>query len=214
METREEKQMREKLRAVTDLPAGYGPNLESKWELLQAGLVPAKRKRFAWFISIGSAAALLLVASLLLLMNRNKEVEQQVSILVVPPPVQSTPEAVKEKQKIVQAIPVHKPHRALKHIEKKHVADELRQESLPVVDSSTLLPAAVLQEEMPAVELAEKPPRFTELDFNDPVISNHTPSEAVMASQRFKFRIGFSAQSHAGVSDTHKKPALFRKRFN
>src|SRR5690606_31521279 len=59
----------------------------------------------------------------------------------------------------------------------------------------------------------EKKARFVELDFNEPAITNKPPTEAVMASQRFRFKIGVAGQSTVGIPSKEYILGL-KKQFN
>ena len=62
MEMRSDKIIQDKINSVNDLPEGYSPNLNSKWELLQAGLKPEQNKKpVLYYVQRASAVAAMLL---------------------------------------------------------------------------------------------------------------------------------------------------------
>src|SRR6188768_4065609 len=60
MEAMQDKEIREKLNSLNTLPEGYSPSLDSKWELLRAGL-PEKKKQPPFSLYALAASLLLLL---------------------------------------------------------------------------------------------------------------------------------------------------------
>jgi hypothetical protein len=74
MEMRSDKIIHDKINSVNDLPEGYSPNLNSKWELLQAGLKSEQNKKSVMYYiqrtSVVAAMLLLIGGSGLLIIKK------------------------------------------------------------------------------------------------------------------------------------------------
>ena len=66
----QDKYIKEKIDSLTDLPYGYTPSLESKWELLQAGNARPAKKQYLYYYA---AVLLLLLIPAWLMMNKKSE---------------------------------------------------------------------------------------------------------------------------------------------
>lgn len=73
MESWDDKILADKLNNLQDLPAGYTPDLSSKWEIVEAGLPTGKKRRLAPLLIRWSVAAAVLLAIGLLWTNTGKK---------------------------------------------------------------------------------------------------------------------------------------------
>ena len=65
----QDKNIKKKIDSLTDLPDGYTPSMESKWELLQAGNTRPAKKQYLYY----AAVLLLLLIPAWLMMNKKSE---------------------------------------------------------------------------------------------------------------------------------------------
>ncbi|MES2689477.1 MAG: hypothetical protein V4658_03690 [Bacteroidota bacterium] len=212
METVENKNIRQKINAVTDLPVGYTPNLESKWDLLEAGFNKKENKAVGFYIRYisGIAAALLLIGGAgLYIIKNNKPVARQVQqasahnepavIPVIPAGEKKTAKKRKETNRI---------YKETHPVKTEFVIHEITPLSDSVDQPATIIPAQLL------LTSDKKTARFVELDFNEPVITDQAPSPVVVESKRFRFRIGSGSESNAGVQSANPSSLMLRKAFN
>lgn len=194
-----------KIDSVDTLPEGYTPNLSNKWELLEAGLVKQKEKKplLLYIRQTASVAALLLLfggVGLFLIkqvqtppaakpatsFNTGKQADKKEA--VQPKMVaQNTSTQAPQKSK--------HPKTAMINTKPALQAEEITEEPLMAFIDSPKVLTTVAVDQIPA-----KAKRFTEIDFNEPIVSVKTSMENVVASQKFKFKIGFSAQSNTASS--------------
>ncbi len=194
-----------KIDSVIDLPDSYTPNLNNKWELLEAGLVKQHEKKPVLFYMRQTAS----IAALFLLFGG-------VGLFLI---------------KQVQTTPVTKPASSFNVTKQTERKDVVKQETgkqntitpasqndfqikpAAVKKNMVLEPKVIIKEplivfidspkviQIVAVEqVTAKAKRFVEIDFNEPIVSAKTSMENVVASQKFKFKIGFSAQSNAAAA--------------
>lgn len=200
--------IKEKIDSVDTLPDGYTPNLGNKWELLEAGLVKQQEKKTVLFYIRQMAS----VAALLLLFGG-------VGLFLIKQ-VQTTPAAkpatgfnsnrqAAKKEAVNKTIitPVTKKNlRAKPAVIKMNVvltpAVITEEPVMAFIDSPKVMQTAAVE------QVTAKAKRFTEIDFNEPIISAKTSMENVVASQRFKFKIGFSAQSNAAAPTPNKSSGI------
>jgi cytoskeletal protein RodZ len=208
METREHELIRQKIEAVTGLPEGYAPNLDSKWELLEAGLNPRRKKRPLVWISVVSSAAVLLMVSTLVMMNMQQQLPVREQGAVTVKEVAGT---LNTEQRPVEKQEEKQKERPRRH---KHMPVPVKEENTELVITASKpenITGEAPQETIAVV--TQKVPRFVEMDFNEPVINNEVPSEAVIASQRFRFRVGLGGQSST-MAPASEDRALLRKKIN
>lgn len=216
METAENSTIQQKINSVTDLPHGYTPNLQSKWDLLEAGLNKQERKTSLFYFRYisGIAAALLLIGGAgLYIIKNNKPVTK--------PAAQQTQPLFSVKEPIInEGIPATDKSITIK----QKSANRINKTILPVkaemsaeiiVQTSDSVVYSIPSEEVqPALVSNKKASRFVELDFNEPVITDQAPSQVVVESKRFRFRIGSGNESNAGVESSGTSFFRFRKAFN
>jgi hypothetical protein len=186
--------IKQKIDSINSLPQNYEPNLESKWELLEASLESNKPKPIVfWFNRIGSAAAILLlfggigiyVIKVVKPTNLKKPATAQVqriekkehgkpslksnSMANIQPINNNKDVVVKQKKlkKVIEKEP-------LMITETKHLDTPIH--SVTIVETRTM-------------ETVKKYKRFTEIDFEEPLLKN--PLEIKVANiQNLKFKIG------------------------
>ncbi|MES2726290.1 MAG: hypothetical protein V4643_04255 [Bacteroidota bacterium] len=198
-----------KIDSVIDLPDGYTPNLNNKWELLEAGLVKQKEKKPVLFYVRQTAwiAALLLlfggVGLFLIKQVQTTPATKPTSSFNVTK--QTDKKEVGKLQVVKQAIITPDSKRDL-HTKPGVVKKNMVLESKEIIEEPLIVfidSPKVLQ--IVAVEqVTAKAKRFVEIDFNEPIVSAKTSMENVVASQKFKFKIGFSAQSNAASNTPNK----------
>lgn len=200
--------IKNKIDSVTDLPEGYAPNLNSKWELLQAGLPhqPEKEQRKPVLFYIQRAAA---VAAMLIMIGGS-------GLLLIKKPVKSKPQAqavAKPTQPIAQqqVIPNTNitPVAAVKSGHTNYKRIQITKQPV-VIDSVQELPNPIVipepvQEQMIAQVEPEPLPMITEVDFTEPVLKSTTPTDVLVKAQRFKFKLGIGETQ--GLNAATNKPS-------
>lgn len=205
MATAGEQIIKEKIEGLNDLPVGYTPNLQSKWEVLESGLKPKKRRLFfIWNRYTSIAAAFLFIggAGLLLIKNINNKPQ---SADVVKPKIE-----VPEANLQVVTIPAKETEKRVRNFRSKKPT-RLQQVMIPQLDTAIQDPIFIEHIE-PVVATLEttaikKPKRFEEIDFNTPVIGTSVPTQTYVESQKFRFRIGFGGGTKTASSQS-KQPAV------
>jgi hypothetical protein len=190
--------VKQKIDSINSLPPNYEPNLESKWELLEASLKPNKKKPFIfWFNRIGAVAAVLLffggIGLFSIKVMKTTDVKKPVSVQVNPLKKEKnnteTDNLVRVKKMLNKSIIPNKNVTAKQNnlntisgqapfliLEKKKV-------------DNTNFPLAIAENRI--LETHKKQKRFTEIDFGKPIINEPTEIE-VASIQHFKlkFKIG------------------------
>lgn len=201
METVEHGRIRDKISSVDGLPQGYSPDLQSKWELLEAGLKPAKRKALStYFVRVGVAAGFLLLAGI---MTWKPLSEQAAPVPVASGEIRQVPQAddvpVPDGSGASHAQEPAKPVR--RSARKKSPAPVYAKDNRAAAYNDTCtdpLPGPLTGEtELAAVPKAK---RFVEIDFDRPAVGTHEPEKEVIASQRFRFRVGLGTQTRSGAA--------------
>lgn len=212
MATPGEQIIKEKIEGLNDLPVGYTPNLQSKWEVLENGLKPEKKPLlFAWSKYLSIAASLLFIggASLLLIKQTSTKPKPQAAIVVQPKrkidvakaPVLST--TIKVKQVYAKSSNIQK-------VSVEQVlpqTDTLKSNTTPPDQPLALVEALV--ETIPA----KKPKRFEEIDFNTPVIGASVPTQTYVESQKFRFRLNIGGSAKITSSKPTQPEIGFRTSF-
>jgi hypothetical protein len=195
MEMRSDKIIQDKINSVNDLPEGYSPNLNSKWELLQAGLKPEQNKKpVLYYIQRASAvAAMLLVIGGSGLLIIKKPTKPSVSNIITNTNSYVT---VAPKVEIVNTIEEQKTTPSTSKTTKKVMANVpiklvVNNQNISI-DSSTQKVEAVTQPIVNTTinEQVASTERFTEVDFTSPIITPSTPTDVLVKAQKFKFKLG------------------------
>jgi hypothetical protein len=177
MEITDNKRIAARLDELDTLPAGYTPNLDSKWELLEASLDGQRKTKRRALVWVRAAAALLLCASLALLLPdaETKHLlrgDMRPASKPAPPPEASSGQALQSGPTAappLQAQKIHtpplRPAPVPQPAEVKGTEPELAvAEPEPGVDS---LPArAALAAETPPPK--KKKQRYVQVDFGAP----------------------------------------------
>ena len=187
--------IKQKIDSVNSLPQNYEPNLESKWELLEASLESNKPKPFVfWFNRIGSAAAILLLLGGI-----------GIYVIKVIKPTNSKKTATAQVQKIekkeyekpslksnsmTNAQPINTNRNVI--IKPKKLKKVIEKEPPLMITENKYLDTpirSVIIVENRTMETVKKYKRFTEIDFEEPLLKN--PLEIKVANiQNLKFKIG------------------------
>lgn len=214
METAENRIIRESINSITNLPQGYTPNLQSKWELLEAGLNKKERKTALFYIKYlsGIAAALLLIGGAgLYMVKNNKPVKKPIAEQlkqedVVKEPLMTSVISKPEKKAVKRSARAKRINMPTMPVKEEMAINEM------IIDSIAYsAPSEAVQ---PLLATQKKASRFVELDFNEPVITDQVPSHVVVESKRFKFRIGSGNESNADVGSSGTSLIRLRKAFN
>lgn len=195
MEMRSNKIIQDKINSVNDLPEGYSPNLNSKWELLQAGLKPVQNKKpVLYYIQRASA-----VAAMLLLIGGS-------GLLIIKKPTKPTASNITTNNKnIINVAPNTERVNAVE--EKKTILLPQKTNKKVMVNAPIQLavntPNTSIDSSTQKVEVVNQPianttvneqvattERFTEVDFTSPIITPSTPTDVLVKAQKFKFKLG------------------------
>lgn len=195
MEMRSNKIIQDKINSVNDLPEGYSPNLNSKWELLQAGLKPEQNKKpVLYYIQRASAVAAMLLliggSGLLIIKKPTKPTASNITtnnknIVSVAPNTERV-NAVEEKktipspQKTNKKVMVNAPIQLA--VNNQNVIVDTITQKVEVVNQP--LVNTTINEQVATTE------RFTEVDFTSPIITPSTPTDVLVKAQKFKFKLG------------------------
>jgi len=187
--------IKQKIDSINSLPPNYEPNLESKWELLEAGLKPNKTKPFLfWFNRIGAAAAVLLLVGGIGMYGI-----KLIKSNGVKKPVVAQVKANFKRENLTQAdkktgIKIN--NKAINKKQEKYTkvkSTKIIAEQVPllvlkneVIDTFSI-PVSIKDNRV--VETMKKQKRFTEIDFGETIITK--PLEMKVANiQNFKFKVG------------------------
>jgi hypothetical protein len=195
MEMRSDKIIQDKINSVDDLPEGYSPNLNSKWELLQAGLKPEQNKKpVLYYIQRASAVAAMLLliggSGLLIIKKPTKPSALNIttnvnSVLKVAPKVEivnsieeqkTTPSTTKTTKKVMVNAPIQLA------VNNQNTSIDTITQNLEVVTQPIV--NTTINEQVASNE------RFTEVDFTSPIITPSTPTDVLVKAQKFKFKLG------------------------
>jgi hypothetical protein len=215
MEMRSDKIIQDKINSVDDLPEGYSPNLNSKWELLQAGLKPEQNKKpVLYYIQRASA-----VAAMLLLIGGS-------GLLIIKKPTKPTASnIITNNNNIVNAAPNAETVNAVE--EKKATPSSPKTTKKVIVNAPIQLavntPNTSSDSSIQKVEVVNQPiinttineqvattERFTEVDFTSPIITPSTPTDVLVKAQKFKFKLGIGNNNQV---NNHKRTRIFKSEF-
>lgn len=179
----DDKLIKDKIDAIVELTDGYSPNLENKWDILQAALEQnrEKKSRKLYWMRVSTAAVILMISGSLYLYFGTHNVSYPEATLqsnkitpLITQELKSSPTkiAVKRKQ-----LPVHKPQAIVSIIRPETICAE---ESIQIRKESTQLVANTI--------LPTEQPRFVEIDFFTPALSPETPTETLVKAHQFKFK--------------------------
>lgn len=217
--------IKQKIDSINSLPPNYEPNLESKWELLEASLESNKPKPFVfWFNRIGSLAAVLLlfggigiyVIKVIKPASLKKPTTAQVQIN------EKEKYAANEDKKpslkgdlIKNTQPINTNQNVI--VKPKNLKVITEEEPLMITEykhlDTTIL--SITFAENRAMETVKKYNRFTEIDFNEPIKPEQLTAINMALNQRFSFKIGASSQNNTGnVNNSQANTFGLTKQFN
>lgn len=187
--------IKQKIDSINSLPPNYEPNLESKWELLEAGLKPNKSKPFLfWFNRIGAAAAVLLLfggigmygIKVIQSNGVKKPVVAQVKRNFKK---ENLTQVDKETGIKINAKTISPKQQKNTKVKSTKIIEELAPLLVLKNEVIDTLSVPVFIKENRIVETVKKQKRFTEIDFGETIITK--PLEMKVANiQNFKFKIG------------------------
>lgn len=215
MEMRSDKMIQEKINSVNDLPDGYAPNLNSKWELLQAGLKPVQNKRpLLYYIQRASA-----VAAMLLLIGGS-------GLLIIKKPTKPTASSVKTATSNgIAAAPHAKPIHQVKEekavVTPNHKIKNTDVNKASVAVATNPVKTTINKVEQPVSEVAQPTidhapkelvaavtERFAEVDFTTPVLAPNVPTDVLVKAQKFKFKLGVGNNNQVNIQSENN--AVFK----
>ncbi len=215
MEMRSNKIIQDKINSVNDLPEGYSPNLNSKWELLQAGLKPKQNKKpVMYYIQRASAVAamlLLIGGSGLIIIKRPAKLATSTiqptnnSVVIVQPNVEEANPIAEKKviaspPKITKNVMVNTPIQLANNDKNISVDSSIQKVEVP----GKPIINTVINEQVAATE------RFTEVDFTTPILIPSAPTDAVVKAQKFKFKLGVGNNNQVS---NYKGARIFKTNF-
>jgi hypothetical protein len=217
MEDMENKLIASKLGELDTLPEGYKPNLDSKWELIEASMEGERKNRFLIYRAAAIITGIILLGYLFMphlsvrpsaqikeqqktepVTKHNKtlpssEQNNKMVAVTVQPQTTVKVEKAKTKNNVIEMEPVQP--------ETKIDLVSVTQNSVPLVASTTDTPNK------------KKKNRYVQLDFDDPVKEEIT---GVPTQQHYAkgFRIDlFNANAPPQTTYTNSSTALFKIKF-
>lgn len=206
-----------KLDELDTLPAGYAPNLESKWSVLEASLEGKKSGRKTFLVWARIAAILLICLSVTWLFLPRPETKTTVRVKTnevqpaLPLNDQPTPPIVKKsdpvkkttsrkvKKSLPAEVPVSLPVATLDHAP---AADPM--------NVSPALPESAVIAETPSAK--KKKRRYMQVDFGDPVTDPGHGTDMYYAKQ-LHFQLFGNNEPTEKTSQTNSRTALIRINF-
>lgn len=187
-----DKTIQQKINSVDDLPAGYEPNLDNKWELLSAAIQSnsTQRKPFVYYanrISAIAAMLLLIGGSWYILIQKPQPTKTRAEVKPI-----NAVKVVLNEPKVLERVSSFKKSKSKKSVEPIITACEDLPEE-PIIDINACKPV----EEIPKIMVVTKPAHYAEVDFTEPILTNTPPTENVVKAQRFKFKLGGSVDNGA-----------------
>jgi hypothetical protein len=208
METHSDNIIKEKIATITALPENYTPNLNSKWELLQAGL-PKQKKPLVLYINNISAIAAILLLIAGLAIQYFTAVNQPIA-----KPALISFAKEQEVPKLAPTLLVQEQKNKLKKIKTKaiqktkEVSGVAQLIEIPIVNTDSINLAPV-QTPIALVPLSKKNKRFTEIDFDAP--NYQAPANNNVAANTPSFKLGFFSNLSATNTTTQKQSTLLLK---
>ena len=189
----------EKLDALAGLPAGYAPNLESKWQLLETTLVEQRKSKRKILFILRAAACLVLIAGLSLLFITFKN-----TAAIAPNLSSSTSTAKhkapanKEPEPVFESTRIHYDYKKQARVEEKTLAIipteqplvKQEQESVLAVVQATSS-ADTIQQAPSVAKLGKKSKtRYIQMDFgeNTDIAQSNKKVPVYTNSLQFKLR--------------------------
>jgi hypothetical protein len=187
METDNNYILKQKIDLIDTLPINYEPNLESKWELMEASLKPHKRKSFLYIFNriAGIAALLLLLGGISIygiksiknqhentkIITAKKSVLPSKNYAFIPKLTNNKSKKIKTTRLFVKS----------KLVKTNNTLLEVKNQFMDtkILDTNERL----------VIVIPEKQKRFTEIDFGEPTLSAQN-GITIPNNPNLKFKIG------------------------
>ena len=218
MENFENKLIRDKINSIENLPHDYVPLLDSKFELLMAGIPePSKKRKRKWMIIPWGIAAGI---AMLVLLNHPSSEKNNMN---VNPPVlkhfvrqsENLPQNITSKKEIVKLkSPTLNINSTETISDKKEIVfiqnpDETTENTKPpIIDDSISKSTIVKIEKNNQIKL--KKHRFAEIDFNDSPVKESLESESIAKRPKVDFKLNINNNI---VQSSSSRPLHFKNDF-
>jgi hypothetical protein len=221
MEKKENKRIADKINSLDSLPKGYEPNLDAKWDLLQAA-VEKKEKPFLLltknrWLQVAACLILCLVGSILWInkpgpknadgMHAIKIIKPEVSEVTIPSVKENS--LKKSTEDIIPTVAWPKKKRTI-----RRAALPVTSQTLAgIIPDSSLKSNDQINDVMPqvlAVEVKNKRQRYMQMDFDENVVK---PPEKNTVAQTFHFRLGFRNTNSSSGTFQDNVPVKLKQNF-
>lgn len=213
----------EKLDALAGLPAGYAPNLESKWQLLETSLVEQRKSKRKILFILRAAAGLVLIAAMSLLFIRFEN-----TATIAPNLTSSTPKAkhpapvYKAPEPVLENTRIHYDNLRQARVEEKKLKIVIpteepllrqEQESLPVIAQATSN-ADSIQQTPPVAKLHKKSKtRYIQMDFGESTDLAQSNKKAPVYTNSLQFKLRPTEQPREPEARETTQNKSFRIKF-
>jgi hypothetical protein len=211
MEILEDKIIRQKINSLDSFPDGYEPNLESKWNVIEAGLDERNKKKMiiSWYRIVVAAMLFIIgVGSVLLISIKSPSTKNYTEIKSKPLPLVHHTEN-EDRQKKRNKIAHH-------HSQKITNKSFSIEKTKPLHDSliENKIEQNFTEVNVASMAIKIKKPRYVEVDFNTQPIITSTHSESILASQPIKFKLGMSVESSSSYINEGRNFKLYKSISN
>ncbi len=219
MESIENKIIRDKINTIENLPKDYVPSLDSKFELLMAGIPePSKKRKRIWIIIPWGVAAGI---ALLLILNQSSN-EKKIITSKAPTRKQITLQndyVVKTDNQRKVIVNKKNPSKNIKPVDTDtiyknenivfiQVADKTTESLIPQIITDSITNTAIVKFEKNNQSKLKRH-RFAEIDFND-----NSTTEPVLESTAKRLKVDFKFNVNNNIVQTPSvKPLHFKKDF-
>lgn len=228
MHNAEEKIIADKINGLDSLPEGYAPNLDSKFELMNAGRYERKkRKNMGWYFSRAAAAAVfLLLAGGYWLKQSGPSVAPPVAApgndaivkqtTTLPSSVTATSTGAGTSSyinKLTRQSPITNHRFPITNTQPPttNSQPQITTPQSPTVDSVNSEPVQVAAVQQPATTIKR---RYTQVDFNDN-ISNDKLSNKTWSATGSRIKFGpFGKDNNTSKENVQKEEASLHLKYN
>jgi hypothetical protein len=202
MQHLENNKIAESLHSLEAFPEGYQPNLEAKWQILEAGL-PSEAKIFSWKRLMVAAILLLLAGACIFVYTNSNQTKPEIASAIIKQPETVFPVNTEPVEIVIEAPKATAKKRNMKPEVVKPAKNNIKQEQVLVTIDQTHeninVEAGVETMELPVVvpSVAKKPNKkrsFTR-DFDGIPVKD---SFEKTASKSFQFKFFSNRQSSEG----------------
>lgn len=214
MRTLDDKRIAEKLNGLGNLPDGYRPDLQSKWDLLEAGLNhrKGKKRRLFAFWSAAAVFVFFLAGLWLFFRDSTSTIGPQTSMMR-PAPVQHTPQVQAAATKTGTSTAVKKTTiRRTRPIRESIPAPVTATAEALIPESTPVNPVAATPEPLATgiPDPSVKKSRYIQIDFSDP----QPEEKASLATDRSpQFRICFPGRKKNTPDDPSNRSLNWKRTF-